>query len=55
MTSGTEWPFCNFDEETLIVFKDDLAYAIITRRSDRPVGYEFDLVWSTTLTVRSST
>ena len=38
----------NVDDERLIVFKDNFGFAILTRRSDPPAGYEFDLVWSTT-------
>ena len=48
MTSGTEWPFGNVDDERPYVFKGNLGFAILTRRSDPPAGYEFDLVWSTT-------
>ena len=44
MTSGTEWPFGNVDDERPIVFKGNLGFAILTRRSDPPAGYEFDLV-----------
>ena len=36
MTTRTECPFCAFDDERLIVFKDDLVFAIVARDPINP-------------------
>ena len=36
MESSTECPFCDFDDERMIVFKDDLVFAIVARDPINP-------------------